>query len=195
MVKTCLKTFVEAFKDVKPKVHFILDHCGKEYLEMVAEVCPFEFTHEFSQYGNFASCLKQYNLAQTCNDDIFLFLEDDYLWKEGIGKYFIMAVRELHCVSPYDHPDFYNLEPFISRKEKIVLVNNWHWRTSQSNTMTFGITREKFLHYRKIFDYHGPNSSHLWAEIPEKMWCPIPSFATHFVKDKLAPSVDWSKYF
>ena len=130
VVKTCLKTFVSAFADVKPKIHFILDNCGADYLEMVKEIVPFEFTHEFGTYGNYNSCLKQYNLAQVVEDEIFIFQEDDYLWKEGVGKYYIEAIKELGIISPYDHPDFYNTEPFRSRQEKIKLVNNWHWRTS-----------------------------------------------------------------
>jgi len=195
IAKTCFKTFVGAFKDVKPKIHFIFDNCGKEFLEMVQELCPFKFTYEFAQYGNYNSCLKQYNLAQENKDDVFLFIEDDYIWKEGVGKYFIEAVKELGIASPYDNPDFYISEPFVSRKESIKLINNWHWRTIQSSPMTFGMTREKFIANRRILDYHGPNSSVLFAEIPDKIWCPIPSFATHFVKTLMAPSVDWSKYY
>jgi hypothetical protein len=195
IAKTCLKTFVKAFEDIKPEIYFMLDKCGKDYLEMIQKICSFKFTYDFTSYGNYASCLKQYILADQNKDDILMFVEDDYLWREGIGKYFISAIKELGIVSPYDNPDFYISEPYRSRKEDIKLINNWHWRTIQSTPMTFGITRDKFLLNRKLFDYHGPNDGSLWQEIPDKLWCPIPSFATHFVNNLMAPSVDWSKYY
>jgi hypothetical protein len=195
LVKLCLKTFVKAFEDVKPKIHFLLDRATGEYLDLIKEVCPFEFTHEFSDYGRFTAGLKQYNLAQESEDEVLIFAEDDYLWKEGTGKYFIEAIKELGIVSPYDNPDFYITEPYRSRQEKIKVVNNWHWRTTMSTTMTFGITKTKFMYHRQKFDLHGISDSPLWQDINDIIWIPIPSFATHFVEGKLSPSVDWTKYY
>lgn len=195
VVKCCFKTFVKAFEDVKPKIHFLLDRCSGMYLDLIKETCPFEFTHEFTDYGHYNSQLKVYNLAQESDDETLMFVEDDYLWKEGTGKYFIEAIKELGIVSPYDNPDFYVTEPYRSRQEKIRLVNNWHWRTIMSTTMTFGITKVKFMYHRKIFDKWGPSDSPLWQETNDTIWCPIPSFATHFVEGKLAPSIDWLKYY
>lgn len=193
--KTCFKTFVGAFLDIEPQIHFIFDRCGGHYLEMVKELWPIPFTHEFSGYGHYNSQLKVYNLAQECKDEIIVFHEDDYLWREGMGKYFMSVIKELGIVSPYDHPDFYTTEPRRSRQEKIKVINNWHWRTIQDTTMTFGITKHKFMFYRKTFDDWGSNDTLLWAEAKDIIWCPIPSLATHFVEGKLAPSVDWIKYY
>ena len=194
-VKTCFKTFVNAFKDVKPKIHFLLDRATGEYAELLKETCPFEHTYEFTDYGRFTAGLKIYNLAQEVDDEVLMFIEDDYLWKEGVGKYFVEAVKELGIVSPYDNPDFYVTEPYRSRQEKIKVLNNWHWRTVVSTTMTFGITKTKFMYHRQKFDLHGISDSPLWQDIADTIWVPIPSFATHFVEGKLAPSVDWTKYY
>ena len=194
-VRTCLKTFAKAFKGVDQKVHFLLDRCGVDYLDLIKELCPLEFTHEFSDYGHFNSILKLYNLAQETKDDTIFFIEDDYLWREGSGERFVKAVKELGIVSPYDNPDFYNVEPYKSRREQITVLDGWHWRTTQSTTMTFGITKELFMKHRKKFDYHGPSDSPLWVDVNEPIWIPIPSLATHFVEVKLAPSVDWGQYY
>lgn len=195
VVKLCLKTFVKAFKDVKPEIFFILDRCTGDYLDMIREVYPMEFKYEFTDYGHYNSALRQYNLAQETKDDIILFVEDDYLWTEGSGKLLTSVIKELGVVSPYDHPDFYTTEPRKSRQEKIRLINNWHWRTIQDTTMTFGITRKLFMKHRKTFDNWGPSDTPLWAEAKETIWCPVPALATHFVEGKLSPGVDWTEYW
>jgi hypothetical protein len=162
---------------------------------LVKEYCPLEFTYEFSDYGHFNSMLKLYNLAQETKDDTIFFIEDDYLWREDAGKHFVNAVKQLGIVTPYDNPDFYNVDIFSSRKEHLTVLDNYHWRTTMSTTMTLGITKELFMKHRAKFDYHGPSDSPLWMDVNETIWCPIPSLATHFVENKLAPSIDWRQYY
>ena len=122
LAKMALKSFVGAFSDIKPQMYVLFDNCGKDYLEMFKKECPFDFKYEFTTYGNYNSCLKQYLLADKNKDEMFLFIEDDYLWRKGAGKYMISAIKELGIVTPYDNPDFYISEPYKSRKEMETLI-------------------------------------------------------------------------
>jgi len=183
IVKTCLKSFQET--SPQGPIHFILDYCTTEYLDLVKQYFP-EFTHEFSQYGNYNSCLKTYNLAREATDKYLFFIEDDYLWKQDAFAKMMEALRGgLNLISPYDHPDFYENRGAHPGPFDIVWKGH-HWRTAHSNTMTFACTRKVFEDNLSIFNEHGPNDSYLWHAIPEKMWCPIPSLATHFTKDYLS---------
>jgi len=195
LVRLCLKTFAKAFVDVDMDIHFILDRCSGDYLDVVKEQLKKKFTHEFSNYGHYNSALAQYNLAQKTKDDIVLFIEDDYLWTEGAGKRLIGVVKELGVASPYDNPDIYTTEPRKSRLEKIKVIDGWHWRTTMDTTMTFGITKDIFMKNIRHFNDWGPSDSPLWAATKETVWCPIPTLATHFVENKLAPGIDWQEYY
>ena len=149
----------------------------------------------FTDYGHYNSALKQYVLAQESKDDTIFFVEDDYLWQEGAGDKLASVVKELGIVSPYDNPDFYSVEPFKSRRENLKLIDNQHWRSIISTTMTFAIRKDIFMKHKTIFEKWGPSDSPLWQEAKEMIWCPIPTIATHFVAGKLAPSVDWGSFY
>jgi hypothetical protein len=183
IVKTCLRSFKET-NPTEP-IHFILDYCSSDYLDVVKSLFP-KFTHEFSQYGNYNSCLKTYNLARETKDKYLFFIEDDYMWKSDAFEKMMKALDGgIKLLSPYDHPDFYENKDAHPGPFNIVWKGH-HWRTAHSNTMTFACHREVFDKNRGLFNEHGPNDSILWRSMPEKLWCPIPSLATHFVRDHLA---------
>lgn len=180
IVKTCLRSFAET----KPqgKIHFILDYCGREYLELVQQFFK-DFTYEYSEYGNYKSCLKTYNLARENTDPYLFFIEDDYYWKpEAFTKMMEALEGGIELLSPYDHPDFYEDMTLHSPTCDVVWKGH-HWRTSRANTMTFACHRKVFEDNLVIFNEFGPNDFHLWNKIPVKIWAPIPSLATHYVKN------------
>ena len=58
----------------------------------------------------------------------------------------------------------------------------------------------KFAIKKKVFLLYYLNAwRYGWKQIlfgrKYKMWCPIPSFATHMERDFLAPSIDWTDSF
>src|SRR4030042_2878447 len=66
--KSCLKSFVKAYSDIKPEVFFIMDHCGKEYSQMVDDLVPFNYEVEFTEIGINETMKKSYQLAVMVDD-------------------------------------------------------------------------------------------------------------------------------
>jgi len=195
LVKLCLKTFVKGLGNLESEIFFMFDRCPGNYLEMVKEVYKKKFKYEFTNYGHYNSALKQYNMADESNDEVILFVEDDYLWKEGSVKRLFNATKELKIASPYNNPDFYIQEPHKSQKIKTKVIDKQKWRTVLSTTMTIGITKDMFKKHRTAFDNWGPSDTPLWTEVNETIWCPVPSLATHFVEGKLAEGFNWMEYY
>lgn len=191
----CLRSFVKAFKSVQPKVVFLCDHCNPgRYTEMVERICPFEKELHFTTIGINESCLLQYKLYEESHEDAVLFQECDYLFVPEAGQIIEAAVHDLGYLSPYDHPDKYDL----GEHSLLKLAGNKHWKTTISTTSTFATTREYFLKNKDLFLKHGYIDHQRWVEINErgdKLWTPIPSLATHMVESCIAPVIDWKKQY
>jgi hypothetical protein len=189
----CLKSFVVAFRDVKPKMVFICDYCPETYREMIERVVPFEKEILFTNLGINETCLKQYELAEKVND-VILFQECDYLYRPSVGQQMLDAINEFGLLSPYDHPDFYTRFDIHPTETEVKLFNNAHYRRSRRNTMTFGMTKEVFEDGKKTLNKWGYLDNDVWIELAargHKLYTPIPGFATHMVKDYLSPAIPW----
>jgi hypothetical protein len=187
----CLKSFIDAFKELKPKMVFICDSCSEDTLEMIYNVCPFEKEVMVTHLGQNGTSLKQYELAREQDDDIY-FAESDYIYQENSGQDFLNGLKEFGLVSPYDHPDHYQT-PYVS---KLRLVDNYHWRSAENNTMTWAVSNKIFKDNYDIFYKYGYLDKEVWDDLRAKgheLWVPVPSIATHMVISCLAPSVDFKK--
>jgi hypothetical protein len=205
LAKYCLRSFVEAFKDVKPKITFILDNCGQEWDEML-KLCPFdkEIVH-IDRVDNtppmgydHTSYYKQLDMAKEANDYV-LFQEDDYVYLPGAGKKLLEALRVLEFVSPYDHLEHYTRNSeFHKPPFDIKLVGSQHWRTIDFCTMTWGCHSDRLLDYWDELHMHGCWDKDTWEEMGKrgaKLWTPIPSLATHMHRDFLPPGINWEERF
>lgn len=192
--RICLQSFVEGYKDIKPKVHFICDHCPmEEYEEMIHNVCPFEKVVEFTAIGINETMLMAYDIAEDAND-IVLLQECDYLHKSSIGFLMADAIDSLGLVSPYDHLNFYLDHSIHSEDTTIRLVRDHHFRTTERNTMTWGCHSSLIKAHRDMLNKYGYLDNIVWKELRDlgyKLWTPIPSLATHMVEGFMAPGVDW----
>lgn len=188
----CLKSFITAFSDIKPKVIFLLDKCGVEYYKMLDQV-PFDYEIETAELGINGTMLRAYEIASELEDYI-IFQECDYLYRGVIGNTYLKAMKELGIVSPYDHPNFYHFRELHKEECRIKLVDNHHFRTCERNTMTWGCHSNIIKEHRQIFDRYGYLDGQVWYDLKAEgleLWTPILSFATHMVKDCLAPGVNW----
>ena len=194
--KLCLKSFVNAFKSVKPYIVFICDYCPPEYDDMIRRIVPFKYEIKHTEIGINETMLMSYELAKYSQAESILFAECDYLWIGGAGRAFLNGLTELELVSPYDHLNFYIDSTIHSEDCKIRLINDYHWRSTERNTMTFGMSRKAFIRNYEILKKYGYLDNDVWREMREngyRLFVPIPSCATHMVRDFLAPSRDWSK--
>lgn len=192
----CLKSFCLAFGDIKPKVIFICDNCPeKEYRELL-KIVPFEKEIMFTNIGINDTCLLQYDLAKNEKDNTILFAECDYLWRPLMGNQLQKAIDRYGLVSPYDHRNFYIDRSIHSMNCKIDLIDEQHYRTTERNTMTFGMTRDAFNKQFDILKKWGYLDADVWHEMRKngnELWVPIPSMATHMVKEFLSPGLDWKR--
>jgi len=192
----CLRSFCLAYGDIKPKVIFICDNCPEERYRELLKIVPFEHEIMFTKLGINDSCLLQYELARAENDEVILYQECDYLSVPLIGNLMDKAIRKYGLVSPYDHRNFYVDKTLHKQECKIDLLDDHHFRTVERNTMTFGMTREVFEKNFDILKKWGYLDGDVWYEMKDngqELWVPIPSLATHMVKDFLSPGLSWEK--
>lgn len=194
----CLRSFVTAFRDVKPKMVFIADYCSKEYDEIIASIVPFEFDIIYTSEGINATALRQYDMAYKGKDDVILFQECDYVYRPSVGSQVAEAIKHFGLFSPYDHPDFYTRYDIHDKENQIEVFNNNHYRTAKRNTMTFGMTREALEKQYKILMKYGYLDNEVWSEMKSNgntLWTPLPSFASHMAKDYMAHAIPWETIF
>jgi len=192
--KKTLKSFINGFQDIEPKTIFLLDSCP-EYKKYIKDNYPFDKDFVLmNNAGNFGTYKKQIEIASQIDDYVY-FQEDDYLYLKNVGNYILSALKEFDFVTPQDEYLYYFNEPRHIGKYEIKIVGNHHWREVNSTTLTFA-THGKLIKENKdimlsenIYDYP------MWQKIREnyKIWCPIPTLATHLVDGILAPTIDWKK--
>jgi hypothetical protein len=206
LARFCLKSFVEAFSEIKPKTTFILDNCDPDWDLMISGLVPWAYEIErINRIDNtppmgydHTSYYKQLDMAKEVNDYVW-FQEDDYVYLPGAGKKIEEALKVLEFVSPYDHLEFYTrtLE-FHKPPFDIRLVGDQHWRTIDFNTMTWGCHSERITKYWDTLHLRGVWDKDTWTEMAKhgaKLWTPIPSLATHMHRDFLSPGIDWEEIF
>lgn len=193
--EVCLKSFVKGFEDISPKVTFIADHCSESTKSMIQSVCPFEKEILMTNMGINETALLQFSMAKDSKENEIFYSEGDYIYTPNIGMKMIRAIRELELVSPYDHLNYY-LSDEHSNMVMLKMVDGVHWRTVENATMTFGIKTKLFKETYNIWKKYGYLDKENWKEMREQghfLFVPIPSFATHMVKDWLAPGIKWDK--
>ncbi len=194
----CLKSFVLAFRDVKPKMIFICDFCPETYTEMIDRIVPSEHEIKYTTLGIDESARQAYREAEKTSDDIILFQECDYVYRPSVGGNMAKAIAHFGLFSPYDHPNFYTAREFHSAETTMELYNNEHFRTTERNTMTFGMTREVFEKQYEILMKWGYLDGDVWHEMRANgnpLWTPIPGYATHMVEGLLSPAIPWENIF
>lgn len=190
----CLRSFVNGYRDIKPFVTFLCDHCTPTTTNMIDKICPFDKDIIKMSIGINGTAVKQFMMAEGVLDDTILFQECDYLYQPKIGKKIEKAIKELGMVSPYDHLNYYIDHTMHSETVILKLVDDVHWRSTERDTLTFGIRTDIFKDHSDIFKRYGYLDDNNWKEMKEAghiLFVPIPSFATHMAADWLAPSVNW----
>lgn len=185
----CLRSFIDAYKEIKPKMVFINDYCDADHIAMINKVCPFEKEMKNTQIGINESCLLQYKLFEEQKDDVVLFQECDYLHVRPLTK---KMIEELQFVTSYDHPDKYDKE----LSPPVRVVDKYHFKQTSSTTSTFATTRRAFEGYKDLFYKYGYIDKERWEEINKMggiLWSPIPALATHMLKNWLSPFINWEE--
>lgn len=191
--RVCLKSFVEAFKEVKPEIYFIADHCDRTIWKIIDQIVPFNWEIEYTKVGINETMVESYELASRM-DDYVLFQECDYLYRPKIGLNYLKALETLDIVSPYDHRNFYIDKSIHSSTCEIQLIEEQHYRSTERNTMTWATHSKIIKENLDMLKGYGYLDNEVWRDLliaGHQLYVPILSFATHCVKDFLAPGVNW----
>lgn len=192
----CLESFLEFFLDVKPEIIFLADHCNCQ--AMIRDLCVgYGYNYHIinTNHGINSAMIKSYEIAAE-SDDHILFQECDYFYKGKDGSIFLKAIEELGLVSPYDHRNFYKDRKLHSEDCKIKLVDDYHFRSTERNTMTWGCHSDLVKENLDMLKGHGYLDGQVWYDLKAKgyiLYVPILSMATHMAKDWLAPGVNWEE--
>lgn len=143
-----LRNLTETFKGWE--FFCVADNCDKTLIEHLRTNYQFDRLIE-TKLGNPGSFWRLYELAlETAkDDDIFYFIEDDYLHLPEASGALEEGLNYFDYVTLYDHPDKYKLHdgpinPYAKRNKfsegtEVVAGPTQWWRTSNSTTMTFAV--------------------------------------------------------
>jgi hypothetical protein len=179
LVKLCYESFKKANSGFP--VLFLLDRCDYDFFEG-------DVVH-FTGVDKNTSLRRAYELARELDDKV-LFVEDDYLWRPNTIKFLEPAIDEFTLVSPYDHPSHY-LEDKFPDEHTLKIFQNNVWRKALSNTHTFGVHSNYLSEHWDIFYNFGVNDHAMFQALPNDIWQPTYSFATHMVYAYMAPNINW----
>jgi hypothetical protein len=133
------------------------------------------------------------------DEDIFYFLENDYLHSPGWitkVKTLFNEFNGLNYVSLYDHNDKYFLPQYNDLVSKIIVTPDHHWRTTPSTCGSYLCTKKTFLEdydtHTKIMGDHNK-----WVYLQEQkgrfVLSPIPGLSTHVMTGLMSPAIDWEE--
>jgi hypothetical protein len=157
-------------------------------------------------FSNLASLFQSFELGKEHGDDLFFFVEDDYLhfepmMEEMIASYERIAsqVNKEIFMCPTDYPYLY----MNNEKTNILIGNKRHWRTINQTLCTFMTTKLLLDKYWDNFkntclDRNDPFEKHL-NEIYKSEFCvsPLKSLSLHLTNVNssygLSPFIDYKK--
>lgn len=192
LMETCFTSFL-AIGGYTVQKHFIMDNCPEDWLNFFktyGKVYPVEISNKRKTID----LMFKIALANT-TDEVILFLEDDYLWRndtrlEELEK----ACLHFGAVTPYDHPRHYlNENSYFLLKS----FDNKLWRNCQTTTHTFAVTRNILKENWHDFHY-GNHDWQMWTKLSSvgvNIFSPVYSMATHLAKDCEALHYNWQEYY
>ena len=141
------------------------------------------------------------NYAKNIETDILYFLEDDYIHTEDALEVLLDGFELLKfdksIISLYDAMDRYTRKDDVDyHKTLIKLGKKKYWRTAESTTCTWSISKE--LYDSCVYDEaikFGLNDRELFRYIRTKdilLFTPLQGASTHCHEPFLSPFVNWA---
>jgi hypothetical protein len=180
IVKTCYSSFKKCING--QKVVFILDDIEAPGDGQEIKAGP----------GNIETFHAQIDeICKLPNEEKVMFVEDDYLWREGAMDVIERGLDELDLISPYDHPGHYIEERFKNQPKRMRLIDGQVYREAPSNTLTFATHAWLIKQNADLIKSFGIRDHEMFTALPHDLYVPVPSLATHLVEGLLAPGGTW----
>jgi len=154
--EACLRSFMESLGSLRVKMWALLDGCPSEYETLLRKYVNGRdlVILRLDRIGNQATFARQIDMLLKQTDaELVYFAEDDYFYLPGQFREmidFLASHDDADFVSPYDHPDCYNLDLHRGRKW-IKTFGSHHWRTAASTCLTFLARKEGLKECESVF--------------------------------------------
>lgn len=158
--------------------------------------------HEIQGGSMDKAAVEMYKIAKELSNDmddndLFYFLENDYLHVNGWDKKVINlfeTFQGLNYISLYDHNDKYFLPMYNDLVSKIFVTNTHHWRTVPSTCGSYIINKSIFLEdYKTHTSLMGDHNK--WLALTETkgrfVITPLPGLSTHCMEGLMSPTINW----
>jgi hypothetical protein len=192
--EACLRSFMESLGSLRVKIWALLDGCPPEYESLVRKYVDSGdlVVLRLDKIGNQATFARQIDILLKQTDaDFVYFAEDDYFYLPGQFREmiaFLASHEDADFVSPYDHPDCYNLDLHRGRKW-IKAYGAHHWRTAASTCLTFLARKEALKKCESAFHSYvrGNFDCALWLSLTkQRVFNPF-----YGIRSLLAGSFSW----
>lgn len=136
----------------------------------------------------------QLNFSKQFNTDLY-FLEDDYLHRPDAMNHIINGVNRFDLVTGYDHFDRYTRTDDISRdRESIFFHEGIHWRTCESTTCTWAVSKRIAKTIIPIAEHFLLNDRDFFRYLHTKqirLHSTMPGVSTHVHEPYMSPGINW----
>jgi hypothetical protein len=199
--ESCFKNLLSTIQnDPRVELHVIMDGDIKNnWIETYSNQF---ILHQITAGNDYQSFIQTYSYARDIStniEDLFYFLENDYLhvhgWVEKVFELF-STYRGLDYISLYDHNDKYFLSMYDDLVSKIFTTNSHHWRTTPSTCGTYIVNKKVFLEdYDVPFQMSGDHHKFIFLNQTKGrfVYTPIPGLSTHCMEGLLSPTINWEK--
>lgn len=193
----CFYTLHRAIKNYNNinEVHIVIDG-DKGYLSDYIESLGYKVTYvDFK--SNEKSLKYCYDLASSIQDsNNIYFIEDDYWHTENALSVINEGINNFDLVTGYDHMDRYTRTDDITYgKDYIKLSENHYWRTAESTTCTWAVSRALYNKIENIAKEELLNDRNFFRKLYQsniRLHTPIPSVSTHLMVGYVSPFFKFS---
>jgi hypothetical protein len=192
--ETCLRSFIESLGSLRVKMWALLDGCPPEYETLLRKYVDGQdlVILRLDRIGNQETFARQIDiLLKQTNAEFVYFAEDDYFYLPGQFHEmidFLASHDDADFVSPYDHPDCYNLDLHRGRKW-VKAYGSHHWRTAASTCLTFLARKEGLKRCESAFRsyVYGNFDCSLWLSLSKhRVFNPV-----YALRSLVARSFSW----
>jgi hypothetical protein len=154
----CLYTFRQSLGNLRFKIFAILDNCPDIYIKLFKKYFKEDELEiiRMNGVGNAATFQKQIQvLLDQEYSDLIYFAEDDYFYKnlsfiELID--FMNTEKQIDFITPYEHPDYYNMKIHRQFNSESIIKSNRIWNTAATTTLTFLTNKTILKETRKTWE-------------------------------------------
>lgn len=147
--------------------------------------------------SNSLSLQFQLEYAEKHSNGNVYFIEDDYLHTEDALDFIYTGVERFGLITGYDHPDRYTCKNDISLgKEFIYFYNGKHWRTCESTTCSWAVSRNLAPTVIPIAKHFGLNDREMFRHLYKnniRLHSTIPAISTTVHEPVMSFGFDWQQ--